>query len=317
MSDAVAPVPEIPSRSTLFEKLPSDLRRDLDQAIINRDLPKYRDLHARFDLAAYGVSFSAFFRYARRLRAQADMLHLAQSALPNSSEITQALPTLFAYRLFDALNGETAGSRQLHRLVDSWRVAANTQMALQRHALALADATAASARAEQDARRRDARRAALAAAMARVDPTSAPGEPELETEEQTTDETKGNQADEVCDAVTRYSRLLRADSALGTQHSALNTQHSALPASALTAALAACQVSEEAATPVPPAPTQHSGLRTHHFPSSPPITGLPRPLSKRQARRERILWRRVKKGLPECQPGAPGFRAVRSPPALV
>ena len=69
MSDAVAAAPEIAFRSTLYEKLPAELRRDLDAAIVNRDLPKYRDLYTTFDLARYGVSFSAVFRYARRLRA--------------------------------------------------------------------------------------------------------------------------------------------------------------------------------------------------------------------------------------------------------
>jgi len=37
MSEALSLVHEIDSRSTLFEKLPPDLRRRLDQAVIDRD----------------------------------------------------------------------------------------------------------------------------------------------------------------------------------------------------------------------------------------------------------------------------------------
>jgi hypothetical protein len=130
---------EIDSRSTLFEKLPPDLRRRLDQAIIDHDPPRYRALHAKFNLAAHGVSFTALYRYARRLRLQADMLHVASLALPDSPDVAESLPTLLAYRLLDALNDESSSPRMLHRLVDAWRIATTTRLALDRQEAALAE----------------------------------------------------------------------------------------------------------------------------------------------------------------------------------
>ena len=44
MSLPASLIPESESRSSLFEKLPADLRRRLDQAIIDRDPASYRDL---------------------------------------------------------------------------------------------------------------------------------------------------------------------------------------------------------------------------------------------------------------------------------
>jgi hypothetical protein len=130
---------EIESRSTIFEKLPTDLRRRLDQAIIDRDPPSYRALHAKFGLSAHGVSFTALYRYARRLRAQADLLHVAHLALPDAPDVAQSLPTLLAYRLLDALNNEDSSPRLLHRLVDAWRIAVNAKLALDHEAADLAE----------------------------------------------------------------------------------------------------------------------------------------------------------------------------------
>ena len=140
MSDAKPTIPNIESRSTLFEKLPPDLRRRLDQAIIDRDPPAYRDLHAKFDLTARKVSVTALYYYARRLRAQADILNLAQLALPGSPDLAESLPTLLAYRVLDAAIDEDVSPSTLHRLVDAWRIAANHRLALQRQTALLEDA---------------------------------------------------------------------------------------------------------------------------------------------------------------------------------
>jgi hypothetical protein len=132
-------VQEIESRSTLFEKLPADLRRRVDQAIIDHDPPTYRAMFAKFKLADHGVSLTAFYYYARRVRAEAEMLHLAALALPESPDVAKSLPALLAYRLLDALNDEGSSPRMLHRLVDAWRIATNTQLELERQDATLAE----------------------------------------------------------------------------------------------------------------------------------------------------------------------------------
>jgi hypothetical protein len=79
------------------------------------------------------------FYYARRRRVQADLLQLAELALPDTPDLAGALPDLLAYRLFEAANDEATPPSVLHRLVDAWRIAAGTCLALQRHAAAVAE----------------------------------------------------------------------------------------------------------------------------------------------------------------------------------
>src|SRR5512143_841945 len=128
-------VPPITSRSSIFGKLPGRILQQVDQAIVDRDHTAYREIYAEHNLPGYHVSFTAFYNYARRLRAQADMLYLAQTTFPETSNLVSSLPTFFALRVLDAVNAETSTHQQLHSLVDSWRIAANTRITLERHAV--------------------------------------------------------------------------------------------------------------------------------------------------------------------------------------
>src|SRR5205085_1829220 len=76
------------SKSSLFTKLPRELRRQIDQAVIDRDPPAYKDVFATFNLAQFGVSFTAFYMYARRLRYQAALIDCAATAAPSEEVIT-------------------------------------------------------------------------------------------------------------------------------------------------------------------------------------------------------------------------------------
>ena len=126
-------IPPITSRSTIFAKLPAEILRQLDQRIVNRPHSRYRAVYDEFRLHEYQVSFTSFYYYARRLRVQTDLLYHAQMALPNMPDLVASLPKFFAYRVLDAVNEERSTPQQLHRLVDSWRVAAKTYIALDRH----------------------------------------------------------------------------------------------------------------------------------------------------------------------------------------
>ena len=133
MSQSPPQLHEIDSHSSVLEKVPADLRQKVDRAVIDRDPPTYRALFKKFDLAERGVSLTAFFYYARRLRAQAELIQLAQLALPEGDDIAEALPRILAHRLFDAAADEAASPLTIQRLADAWRIVNAARLAQERH----------------------------------------------------------------------------------------------------------------------------------------------------------------------------------------
>ena len=128
-------------RLIVFANLTPALRRKVDQAIIDHDPPTYRGIYDRFKLAEVGVGHSAFYRYARKLRANADLLSMAELALPDEPQLGQALPRLLAQRLVEVLlHEEDASPGEIHRLTDAYRLAASASLAREKFAAALASA---------------------------------------------------------------------------------------------------------------------------------------------------------------------------------
>ncbi|OWY71178.1 hypothetical protein B7486_11285 [cyanobacterium TDX16] len=75
MSDPLIREREQPT--AVERKLPRDQRHRLDEAVRAGDGASYRAIYKQFNLAARGVSLSAFYRYARRRRAVARIADLA------------------------------------------------------------------------------------------------------------------------------------------------------------------------------------------------------------------------------------------------
>src|SRR5206468_5649265 len=65
-------------RSSILEKVPADLRRKVDIAVVERVPPTYAGVWTEFKLGELGVSYIAFYRYARRLRDRANLAEIAQ-----------------------------------------------------------------------------------------------------------------------------------------------------------------------------------------------------------------------------------------------
>ena len=74
---------KVDSKSSLFEKVPPDLRRQVNQALIDRDPHTYQGVFDKFNLAAFGVSFTAFYNYGKRIRLHAAWI----AALPKPRQI--------------------------------------------------------------------------------------------------------------------------------------------------------------------------------------------------------------------------------------
>jgi hypothetical protein len=126
------------SRSTVFEKLSPVFR--LDQALIDRQPPAYRAVYDQFDLGAHGISYTAFYNYARRVRTQSAILELAQHVSPDAPQSHEILPEILSQRLLGAALDEETSPRTLQRLADAYRIASATLFARRRLAAQLDDA---------------------------------------------------------------------------------------------------------------------------------------------------------------------------------
>ena len=92
MTDLTAPQDR--NRFKLFSAVPSDLRGRIDAALVDRSPPTIRGVFDQFDLAKRGVSFSAFARYARRVR---ELEHLADGVgLGHEEDIAVDYPHVLA-----------------------------------------------------------------------------------------------------------------------------------------------------------------------------------------------------------------------------
>lgn len=122
-------VPPIDSKSSIFEKTDPDLRRRLDRAIVDRRPPTYQAIYDEFGLHDLGISFTAFYYYASRLRTNAAFIGLAQISLPEGAAVSDLLPDLLGQRLFDASIDEETSAGTLCRIAQAYRIAAEARYA--------------------------------------------------------------------------------------------------------------------------------------------------------------------------------------------
>lgn len=125
--DQPQPVIErLDSRSSVYEKLTPDQRRKIDRALIDRDPPTYRAVFKKFNLAARGLSFTAFYSYARHVRRAAAATQLAERTGngENESDVVHTLPKLLGELLLEYLTyPEEASPNTVHRLTQAYKIA--------------------------------------------------------------------------------------------------------------------------------------------------------------------------------------------------
>jgi hypothetical protein len=128
------------TRTTMYDKLSPDLRCVIDQAVVDRDPPTFRGIYEKFRLADAGLSYYAFYRYARKLRSQADKLHLSELVMPDDADLGEAVPRLIAQQLLDMLFSEESPSpEQILRLTRAYRIANEACYARRRYAARFED----------------------------------------------------------------------------------------------------------------------------------------------------------------------------------
>ncbi len=118
------------NKSSLFEKLPPDLRRAVDIAIIERHPPTFRAVWMELQLGRFGVSFTAFYRYARRLRDRVNLAEAAGLAAENDPGIDDAIQKLVSRQLLELLLNTHGpeSTKEITALMSAHRQAAKTDL---------------------------------------------------------------------------------------------------------------------------------------------------------------------------------------------
>ena len=125
------------NHSSLFDKLPEELRRRLDLAIYHRIPPTFKDVWMQFELSKLGVSYSALYRYARRLRDRLNVAEAVFLADDDKADVDAAIQKLISRRLLELLlhTGGASCAKEIAALTSAQRKGAKTD--LDRHCLEL------------------------------------------------------------------------------------------------------------------------------------------------------------------------------------
>jgi len=146
-------------RSSLLQRLSAEQRGELDRAIIDHEPASYRGMYKEFALGEFGISFTAFYRYARRIRLHAALQDAIEDDLPPGGDDPARLVRVLARRLWEALAHPDGPPALIARYFNLWR-----------HALKVAGPTSRTEdpqRKEANAERRNTRALAdLAQSMA-------------------------------------------------------------------------------------------------------------------------------------------------------
>lgn len=133
----------IESRSSVIEKTDPDLRRRLDQAIADRAPATYKEIYQHFDLAGRGISFTAFYYYARRIRITTALMELPHLAAPPdtdddgrvknpAAESDRLIGAVLADCLLDTALSPDADPRNVERIARAYHAVARLELARRR-----------------------------------------------------------------------------------------------------------------------------------------------------------------------------------------
>lgn len=109
------------STSSLYSKLTTNERNVIDRAIVDRSPPTIAAAYRQFNLADRGISYSAFYRYASRIRREITALRTAVLLAPTEREIKSTLSSLLASSIIDVVaNDKDPSGLNILRLVNSY-----------------------------------------------------------------------------------------------------------------------------------------------------------------------------------------------------
>src|SRR5882672_1414606 len=106
--------------SSIFEKLDAARRQKIDRAVANRDPVTFRAIFEKFKLAEAGVSYSAFYRYARKIRDQADQQILLDDEFCPGADVPAMLLNQVARQFAAMMLHENPTPLMTQRMVNAY-----------------------------------------------------------------------------------------------------------------------------------------------------------------------------------------------------
>ena len=117
-TESPAPLPPdwLPSRSAVLTRVPPAVRPRIDDQIINGPRRTYRDMYAHLEMSSYGVGFTSFYHYARKIRTASALTELNHPSLDTSRPAHELLPDIMAKNVLEAMVDPNMSSKRLNRL---------------------------------------------------------------------------------------------------------------------------------------------------------------------------------------------------------
>ena len=122
----------MPIRSSILTKVSLNSRMQLNRAIVYRESPTYQELYLDFGLAELGVSFTAFYYYARQIRTASALAELARLPVPADQTVHDLLPSALGHALLDAALDPASPPQTIERLSRAYRMSIASGIARKR-----------------------------------------------------------------------------------------------------------------------------------------------------------------------------------------
>ena len=110
LTDLCDQIEQADSKSSIFQHADADLRRELIDALIKRKPYTYRAVFDHYELAGIGISFTAFYYWARRVRRTAALVEMSRTCGGDGEpDPFTTVSRVIAQRLLDASLDEDIG----------------------------------------------------------------------------------------------------------------------------------------------------------------------------------------------------------------
>ncbi len=124
-------IDKMESRSSIQTKIEPGFRKQIVQALINRHPPTLREVFDFFALDDKGVSYTAFYYWARKIKRFAALFEMTRT-LDEKEDPAGLLPRILASRLLDNALDDQVDVLVLRRLMETYRMACSIELSRKR-----------------------------------------------------------------------------------------------------------------------------------------------------------------------------------------
>ncbi len=131
IADLCEAIDKMESRSTILAKTEPGFRKQIVQALINRHPPTLREVFDFFALDDKGVSYTAFYYWARKIKRFAALFEMNHT-LEEKEDTAGMLPRILASRMLDNALDDGVDVSVLKRMMDTYRMACTIELSKKR-----------------------------------------------------------------------------------------------------------------------------------------------------------------------------------------